>query len=65
LLGTALACVVLTGLHGLWVLLIAVLAFAWLRRLMCRRLGGATGDTAGALLELLELAVLVGWVLLV
>jgi adenosylcobinamide-GDP ribazoletransferase len=65
LLGTALACVALTGLHGLWVLLIALLAFAWLRRLMCRRLGGATGDTAGALLELLELAVLVGWVLLV
>jgi len=30
---------------------------------MLRRLGGTTGDTAGALLELLELAVLVSWAL--
>jgi adenosylcobinamide-GDP ribazoletransferase len=28
-----------------------------------RRLGGTTGDTAGALLELLEMVVLVGLVL--
>jgi len=34
--------------------------FAWLRHMMCRRLGGTTGDTAGALLELLELAVVLG-----
>jgi adenosylcobinamide-GDP ribazoletransferase len=27
---------------------------------MVRRLGGTTGDTAGALLELLEVAVVVG-----
>ena len=27
---------------------------------MVKRLGGTTGDTAGALLELLEVAVLVG-----
>jgi len=27
---------------------------------MLRRLGGTTGDTAGAMLELLEVAVLVG-----
>jgi len=27
---------------------------------MCSRLGGTTGDTAGALLELVECAVLVG-----
>ncbi|MBV2206108.1 MAG: adenosylcobinamide-GDP ribazoletransferase, partial [Pseudomonas sp.] len=30
------------------------------RRAMCRRLGGTTGDTAGALLELVECAVLLG-----
>ena len=30
------------------------------RRSMCSRLGGTTGDTAGALLELVECAVLVG-----
>lgn len=35
---------------------VAVLA----RRSMCSRLGGTTGDTAGALLELVECAVLVG-----
>ena len=36
------------------------LVFVWLRQVMLRRLGGTTGDTAGALLELLEVAVLVG-----
>lgn len=41
-------------------MLLALAVFAWLRHLMCRRLGGTTGDTAGALLELLELAVVLG-----
>ena len=36
----------------------ALLVFAGLRRLMCQRLGGTTGDTAGALVELAEAAVL-------
>jgi len=46
-------------LLGGWLpLLVAVLVFFALRRSMLRRLGGTTGDTAGALLELLELAVL-------
>jgi adenosylcobinamide-GDP ribazoletransferase len=40
------------------------LGFAWLRRVMMRRLGGTTGDTAGALLELLEVLVLVGLALI-
>jgi len=31
---------------------------------MCNRLGGTTGDTAGALLELLELTVLLGLVVI-
>ena len=39
-------------------LLAALLVFAGLRRLMCQRLGGTTGDTAGALVELAEAAVL-------
>ncbi|WP_422403154.1 adenosylcobinamide-GDP ribazoletransferase [Pseudomonas sp. GZD-209] len=51
------------GVVGGWAvmaaLLAALLVFAWLRQLMCRRLGGTTGDTAGALLELLELTVVV------
>lgn len=54
---SALASVVLTGF---WVMVVAVSGFIWLRRVMIKRLGGTTGDTAGALLELLEVLVLVG-----
>lgn len=60
LLGSALFCLVLGG----WVVALALAVFAWLRHLMCRRLGGTTGDTAGALLELLELGVVLGLALL-
>jgi len=56
----ALACVVLGGWGAVLALLLAGLVFAGLRQLMLRRLGGTTGDTAGALLELLEVTVLVG-----
>ena len=56
LLGCGLLCLALGG----WVVVLALAVFAWLRQLMCRRLGGTTGDTAGALLELLELAVVLG-----
>ena len=41
-------------------MVLAALVFVWLRQVMLRRLGGTTGDTAGALLEILEVAVLVG-----
>ena len=52
---SAIGCLLLGG----WLALgVAVLVFFALRRSMMRRLGGTTGDTAGALLELLELAVL-------
>jgi adenosylcobinamide-GDP ribazoletransferase len=57
---SALACVLIAGLSGVVAVLLAVLGFAWLRQVMLRRLGGTTGDTAGAMLELLEVAVLVG-----
>ncbi len=57
---SGLACVLLAGKQGALALLLAAVVFFWLRGLMVRRLGGTTGDTAGALLELLELAVLVG-----
>ncbi|SPO53838.1 Cobalamin synthase [Pseudomonas sp. JV551A1] len=56
LLGCVLFCLVLGG----WIVVLAFAVFAWLRQLMCRRLGGTTGDTAGAMLELLELAVVLG-----
>ena len=54
------ACVLIAGLSGVVAVVLAVLGFAWLRQVMLRRLGGTTGDTAGAMLELLEVAVLIG-----
>ena len=59
LLVSALVCVLLAGVSGFKALLVAAVGFFWLRHLMLRRLGGSTGDTAGAMLELLEVAVLV------
>ncbi|MDO7897844.1 adenosylcobinamide-GDP ribazoletransferase [Pseudomonas citrulli] len=56
----ALGCAVVGGWTGLFALLVASVVFVGLRQMMLRRLGGCTGDTAGALLELLEMAVLVG-----
>ena len=53
------AVILLLGWAGLLALLVAGLMFVWLRWLMLQRLGGTTGDTAGALLELAECAVLV------
>jgi len=58
------ACLLIGGFSGMWALLMAAVMFAWLRQVMLRRLGGATGDTAGAMLELMEMAVLVGLVLI-
>ncbi len=43
-----------------WVsLVVALAAFAWLRGRFVQRLGGTTGDTAGAMVELVEVVVLV------
>ncbi|MBA1378930.1 adenosylcobinamide-GDP ribazoletransferase [Pseudomonas brassicacearum] len=55
----ALGCVLVMGWAGLWALAVAALVFIGLRQTMLRRLQGCTGDTAGALLELLEMVVLV------
>ncbi|MNO10320.1 cobalamin synthase [compost metagenome] len=57
---SALACVLIAGLSGVLAVVLAALVFVWLRQVMLRRLGGTTGDTAGALLELLEMTVIVG-----
>lgn len=58
----------LLGLVFGWVALVALVAalalFAWWRRGLLQRLGGTTGDTAGALVELAEVAVLVALALL-
>ncbi|MGH2604122.1 MAG: adenosylcobinamide-GDP ribazoletransferase, partial [Dehalococcoidia bacterium] len=48
-----------TGARGPWLLLATAGVFVFLRGLMVQRIGGITGDTAGALVELTETAVLV------
>lgn len=53
------AAILLFGWPGVLALLVAAGLFVYLRRMMLKRLGGSTGDTAGALLELVECAVLV------
>lgn len=64
LLACALGGVLVAGWVGVSALVIALAVFIGLRQMMLRRLGGCTGDTAGALLELLEMVVLVGLVLI-
>ena len=44
-------------------LLAGIVAFAVMRAMMVKRLGGTTGDTAGAMVEIIEAAVLLGAVL--
>lgn len=60
LVASGVACVLIAGYTGVVAVVLAVFLSAWLRQVMLRRLGGTTGDTAGALLELLEMAGLVG-----
>lgn len=57
---SGLTCVLIGGISGGVAVLLAALCFMGLRQVMINRLGGTTGDTAGALLELLEVAVLIG-----
>jgi adenosylcobinamide-GDP ribazoletransferase len=58
LAGHALLVLLLSGISGLLALLAALLLLVGLRQLMLQRLGGCTGDTAGALVELAEAATL-------
>ena len=51
--------VLFTGETGVWALLASLMVFVVLRRRMQVHLGGTTGDTAGAMVELIETAVLV------
>ena len=53
------------GIHYFWLLLATVLVFLLLRRIMIQRIRGMTGDTAGAMIELSELGVLLAAVLFV
>jgi adenosylcobinamide-GDP ribazoletransferase len=56
---TAAACMLLGG-RGLLALALAAAVFGLWRHACLNRLGGCTGDTAGALAEMVEVAVLVG-----
>ncbi|MGH9817492.1 MAG: adenosylcobinamide-GDP ribazoletransferase, partial [Candidatus Acidiferrales bacterium] len=47
------------GSDGLWMLASVFTTFMLMRAAMLRRLGGATGDTAGAVVEITESAVLI------
>jgi adenosylcobinamide-GDP ribazoletransferase len=47
-----------TGARGVVALVAVALAFVLLRALMMRRIGGATGDTTGALIEIVETVLL-------
>jgi adenosylcobinamide-GDP ribazoletransferase len=60
LLATLIVVVVFARWQGLMALLAAAVVFALWWRACRRRLGGMTGDTCGALAELVEVAVLVG-----
>lgn len=57
--GCALFALVVVGWGAFAVLLVGALLFYWLRSLMVQRLGGTTGDTAGAMIEIIEVGVLV------
>jgi adenosylcobinamide-GDP ribazoletransferase len=59
LLGVAAGVAALAGWNGAMLLLTALAAGGLLRYLMVRRIGGATGDTLGASVELMETLVLV------
>jgi len=49
----------LFGYVGLAIIAISLICFVLIRKLMIKRIGGTTGDTAGAMLELMETGVLV------
>jgi len=58
LMATALAIVATLGWWSVKILIVDLILFLILRQIMLRRIGGATGDTTGALVELTELATL-------
>lgn len=62
LAATALAMIATLGWWSVRILIVDLVVFLVLRQMMLRRLGGTTGDTAGALVELTELATLLAMV---
>ena len=56
--GTVLVLVMTFGFATLWLVLVTTVVLLAMRRLMLKRIGGCTGDTAGALVEVTEVAIL-------
>lgn len=61
---TVLLCTLLLIQNGYVLMLITLTMFLFLRHIMLKRIGGTTGDTAGALIELSEVIVLLTGMLL-
>ena len=55
----ALLVLYLVGMTGFWILLLISVVIYFLRYLMLQRIGGVTGDTTGAMIEVIETVVLV------
>ncbi len=62
---TAVLIPLVLGINGLWILAVIAGIFLMFRHLMLRRIGGTTGDTAGALVEITETSVLLVAVLFI
>nr|MDJ0872349.1 adenosylcobinamide-GDP ribazoletransferase [Gammaproteobacteria bacterium] len=60
---TALVSSVFLGVEGAFLFLVSACVFLLLRAAMQRRIGGTTGDSAGAMLELTETAALIAAVI--
>lgn len=60
---TAVLIPLVLGINSLWILVVIAGIFLMFRHLMLRRIGGTTGDTAGALVEITETSVLLAAIL--
>lgn len=57
--GVLMAITLVAGLLGFWIVVCCTIVFVLMRAMMMSRIGGTTGDTAGAMVELLETSTLV------
>ncbi len=64
LLVSALFCLIIPGWYAVWILLFCVFLFLVYRHMLLSRIGGFTGDSAGAICELTEAVSLVAGALL-
>ncbi len=64
LLGISLVLILWGGVNGILIILSVSVAVVLFRLMICRRIGGTTGDTAGALIELIEVLVLFNFVII-